>query len=734
MRIKELYATFGSLDNKKLSLKDGLNIVHGRNEAGKSTWGAFIRAMLYGISTREKAKAGYIPDKERYLPWNGSPMYGKCTLISGGDEIFIERTSGKSGVFSKVEAKNLSRGVSAPTGEELCGIARGVYDRCAFIGQAKLDVDRDADTEKKILSLASSGEETVSAREVVSRLEKSQRLIRSPRGLGTLCDLEKEITKKVSDIEYAKNTAAELARTEESLTAYARDEKELLRAIEIARAEEKKGARLVSLHAEKALREAEEKIKKYDNYPTKADYDLFSSDVSTLNRLSLSAQALKATLSADELEYENALKEISESRAFGGMNLALARERAKADTERLKESKKRKVSPAGILSICAALLLAGGSFAMYTAGNMPVFAAGAAFSTCFAVVGCILILTSGKREMRECISEMTSRYGGADSETIEQALISYSTALSRVDDALGQLTEKREAQSELSGKLEFSQKAVTEMLLRFGINAPSPNDGENIMKTMADEREAAYTVLREARIRAEAINSTQPNDEDEIEYTEDEIPELPLAELLETSEEKASVRKNLELTLAALRERLSGFDISRAESELDAMRGKEKELTRSFDAFSLAMKYIGEAEAELSERFSPEVEKRTSEIFSALCGGSFEVVRIRNRDFDMDVATGVASARRDGLFLSRGTLDELYFSLRLALCELILPEAGSPPIILDDAFVNFDDERLSRALMLLKELSKKRQIILFSCHRREAAFFKNDSEVNVINL
>lgn len=734
MRIKELYATFGSLDNRQLTLKDGLNIVQGRNEAGKSTWGAFIRAMLYGISTREKAKAGYIPDKERYLPWNGNPMYGKCILTSGGDEISIERTSGKSGVFSKVEAKNLSRGGSAPTGEELCGIARGVYDRCAFIGQAKLDVDRDADTEKRILSLASSGEETVSAHEVISRLEKGQRLIRSPRGLGTLCDLEKEIAKKTADIEFAKSTAQELAQTEESLAVYTSEEKKLLRDIEIARAEEKKGARLLSLRAEESLRSAEENIRKFDTYPTKSDYELFSADVATFNRLSLSAQALKASLATDELEYENALKEISESRAFGGMNLALARERAATDTARLEKSKKRKISPGGILSLCAALLLAGGSFVLYRAGNIPFFAAGAVSSVCFASVGTALLLTAGKRELRECIKEMNDRYGGADTETIEQALIAYSSALSRVDDALGQLTEKRATLHELAGKLEFSQKAVTDTLLRFGINSASADDGENIMKAMTEEREAAYTALREARIRAEAISSAQADSNETVAYTEEEIPLLSLAELTSAADEKSAVRKNLELTLAALRERLSGFDISHAECELETMRKKEEKLTRSFDAFSLAMKYIGEAEAELSERFSPEVEKRTSEIFSALCGGSFEVVRIRNRDFDMDVATGVASARRDGLFLSRGTLDELYFSLRLALCELILPEEGSPPIVLDDAFVNFDDERLSRALMLLKKLSEKRQIILFSCHGREAAFFENDDEVNIINL
>lgn len=734
MRIKELYATFGSLDNRQLTLKDGLNIVQGRNEAGKSTWGAFIRAMLYGISTREKAKAGYIPDKERYLPWNGNPMYGKCILTSGGDEISIERTSGKSGVFSKVEAKNLSRGGSAPTGEELCGIARGVYDRCAFIGQAKLDVDRDADTEKRILSLASSGEETVSAREVISRLEKKRRLIRSPRGLGTLCDLEKEIAKKTADIDFAKNTAQELAQTEESLAVYTREEKQLHRNIEIARAEEKKGARLLSLRAQEALREAEEKIKNYNNYPTKAEYELLSADVATLNRLSLSAQALKASLAADELEYQNALKEVSDSRAFGGMNLALARERAAADTERLEKLKKRKISPAGILSLCAALLLAGGSLATYRSGNIPVFVAGVAFSVCFSAVGLVLMLTAGKRELRECIGEMTDRYGGADSETIERALVSYSSALSRADDALGQLTEKREAQSQLSGKLEFSQKAVTETLLRFGINAASADEGERIMKAMAQEREDSYTALREARIRAEAIISAQTDGDETVKYTEAEIPQLSLAELVSEAEQKSAVKKNLELSLAALRERLSGFDISLAENELAAMRKKERDLIRSFDAFSTAMEYINEAESELSERFSPEVEKRTSEIFSSLCGGSFEVVRIRNRDFDMDVATGIASARRDGLFLSRGTLDELYFSLRLALCELILPEESSPPIVLDDAFVNFDDERLARALTLLRELSKKRQIILFSCHGREAAYFENDSAVNIINL
>ena len=56
------------------------------------------------------------------------------------------------------------------------------------------------------------------------------------------------------------------------------------------------------------------------------------------------------------------------------------------------------------------------------------------------------------------------------------------------------------------------------------------------------------------------------------------------------------------------------------------------------------------------------------------------------------------------------------------------------PLILDDAFVNFDDARLEQALLLLKELAGERQVILFSCHKREAAFFAEDRAVHVVDL
>ena len=72
--------------------------------------------------------------------------------------------------------------------------------------------------------------------------------------------------------------------------------------------------------------------------------------------------------------------------------------------------------------------------------------------------------------------------------------------------------------------------------------------------------------------------------------------------------------------------------------------------------------------------------------------------------------------------------------MRLAICDLVLPEEKRVPIVLDDALASFDDERCAAALRWLKEEGKRRQILLFTCHSREAAFFDGDGEVSVQRL
>ena len=93
MQINHMAATFGKLDNAQLTLQPGLNIICAPNESGKSTWAAFLVAMLYGVSTRDQRKDGYIPVKEKYKPWSGRPMEGSMDIVWQGRNITIQRTT-----------------------------------------------------------------------------------------------------------------------------------------------------------------------------------------------------------------------------------------------------------------------------------------------------------------------------------------------------------------------------------------------------------------------------------------------------------------------------------------------------------------------------------------------------------------------------------------------------------------------------------------------------------------
>ena len=79
---------------------------------------------------------------------------------------------------------------------------------------------------------------------------------------------------------------------------------------------------------------------------------------------------------------------------------------------------------------------------------------------------------------------------------------------------------------------------------------------------------------------------------------------------------------------------------------------------------------------------------------------------------------GIYSARYAGVDTSYDIKNNL-LAVRLAVCELALPEGETCPLIIDDALVNLDETRLEQAMALLREIAKERQIILFSCRKTD---------------
>jgi uncharacterized protein YhaN len=95
---------------------------------------------------------------------------------------------------------------------------------------------------------------------------------------------------------------------------------------------------------------------------------------------------------------------------------------------------------------------------------------------------------------------------------------------------------------------------------------------------------------------------------------------------------------------------------------------------------------------------------------------------VLNRDFTLQVAAEKETALRGSQFRSDGTVDQLYLALRLAVAKTLSPDA---PLVLDDALVRFDDQRLAAAMALLKEEAKSKQVLLFTCQSREQLTIDN---------
>ena len=169
------------------------------------------------------------------------------------------------------------------------------------------------------------------------------------------------------------------------------------------------------------------------------------------------------------------------------------------------------------------------------------------------------------------------------------------------------------------------------------------------------------------------------------------------------------------------------------QARLGELEGELERRREEYEALNLAIEVLGEANAQLRQRFSPALNARAGGILSALTGGKYSKVAL-TREFEALVSQADDPTPRKALNLSQGTIDQVYLAVRLAVCREALPAKEPPPLILDDALVNFDDDRMKLALNYLRMVAKDRQVILFTCHSRERECLEKADGVNFICL
>ncbi len=728
MDILHLAATFGRLEHQELTLSPGLNVLYAPNETGKSTWGVFIRTMLYGLSTRER---GPMADKTRFAPWSGAAMQGRMDVSAAEGAYTLlrdtKRAASPMGEFSCTYTGTATPvdGITAQNaGDVLLGVPREIFERSAFIGQNALAVDQNAELERRIAALITTGEEDTSYSQSYERLKK-QLNRRKHNKTGLIPALEREI----DDLQLS-------LRELDALEAQARQAQSALDELE------RQAASLRQQAASWQALEQQSRTEEYTRAAQRADETARRAalleesaaglpDGQKLALLEGQAAALQDDLSGlarqrqDAQQAHQAAESAREALAAHPLypaGEAELRRRAAAIVPEKNPTVLLPVFTAGIIVIAGVLAF------LFRAQALPFW-----IFTGMAVLGAAT--TAAAVVLRRRAIAERQRYAENQRSALEAQMAEYLPL--REEEARLQ-AEAQRLDDAAAGAEDGCRRRLAGLLAQVRVFEPAAADLSGVQLALANVRRrqaeltAARQQSREAALYRDALQK--------------QLPDRPVAAKAVSVPglSKAEVDAGLARVQARLTAERSRFDtltghirsLDRSSDLQDQLAQKREQLAAlqtEYDAIALAMDALAQANTTLQNRFSPALGARAAEIFSAITEGRYDRVLL-SRDFSLSAEMAGDPVSRSIRLLSQGAADQLYLAVRLAICDMVLPAEKRVPLVLDDALTSFDDRRLRAALNYLLAESEKRQILLFTCQKREAEYLESRENVTVTCL
>ena len=714
MQIKRLAATFGRLENETLELSPGLNVIEAPNEAGKSTWTAFLRVMLYGLNTRDRSPSA---DKRRYQPWSGSAMNGLVELDLPQGEVTITRRTARSnapmGSFSAVytgTAAPVDFLTAASCGETLLGVPQDVFERSAYIRQSGLAVDQSAALERRIASLITTGEEDTSFTDAAGRLKKQLNARRHNR-TGRLPQLEQEMRALRSSVEELDRLSQAVDRDlaeQDALQARLEEIKDLMARHDGADLTDEARA-VESLRLDVAS--AHDRVKTLEStsrgLPDRLELETLQGRINALGSVSRAEAEAKS-------RQEVALQAFRRAESALAAHPLAGRDPSQAASMPLDAPPRPKLSPLPLVLTVAAGLLLAGALGWLTRLWPAAVGGGLALIAC----GLGFLLASLRRRREDWDQDY------AELSRQRQAQVSaYTELFDKASEARSVLQGAQAAYETVSAAGRANREQILQQIRAF--------------RPMVRDLDDARSAIKEAFARCGELERARRQEDDarlRWQTRRDEAPPLPAVavERPEVSREEL-LRRQADIVdqLSALRQRVHTTqgriqalgDLGDLRVQLTQMEEQYSALQQEYDAIAMAMEVLFVASSSLQTRFSPDLGSRAAAIFTKLTKGKYDRVLL-DQDLRPSAQESDQFIARDVPFLSQGAADQLYLAVRLAICDMVLPADKAVPVLLDDALVNFDDERMAAALDYLLELSERRQVLLFTCQRREGEYLR----------
>lgn len=629
MRITKIHLKgFGKFQGMSLDFKDGLNVIYGKNEAGKSTTHTFIKSMLFGL--KKNKLRGKIDLFSKYTPWENKETYeGTLDFTYEGKNYQIYRTFEAENPILTITDIDNNTTISNPEtflSKVLCNLNASTFDNTISIGQLKVAQDSTMVSElhKIIANINTSGNLSINTIEAINMLKKKK----DDFTLDLISDATLAYNKKLADI---KTIEKELQNKgyNNKLTEYLDKQKE----------------------AENKIKENSEKIEIYKRQ--------IADNTTILNRYGF--------YSKHDIE-----------------NIKDETEKLYMDYVPIKNSDK---STLGIIF------------------------------DIFGIFISIFLITLGTLMLVVTYPNVAS-------------ILNANTVVYNLEPIKNIILNSPIHPAPLIGII-FCFGFVMMLLCVLALS----NNSINIKKS--EEIQNILTEVLKNQIDSHVINDT--NMVAFREHMRDMLGLFKNSNLIE-SDITLLTKKNSELRVKIddYKEKIDEqkriqYDVEGKFNQLNKLReeieilkrGIEKndELNKEIDSLDLAIDTLSRLSNQIHVMFGTHLNKKASIYMQGLTMGKYTSLNV---DDSLNVTLNYDNKVIPLSQVSTGTMDQIYLAMRLASTDIIKGDNEPLPLLFDDSFAMYDNERIEYALKYLSE-NIKAQILIFTCHTREQALLAHNN-------
>ncbi len=727
---------FGKHAEQSWTFGEGVNLLTGPNEWGKSTFFSFLRAVLYGLNGR-----GNENERKRYAPWGGGDMSGELVfthqhltyraICTYG----LSRRSDKVHLYNEVSGEEVLLPPGQTIGEAILGLSAGAFDSSLYIGQLSSKIQAGQDKEglllQKLSALTGQGENDTSVKEVEKRLKQAMDSLRAPRSgngiLDRLQNRENACEQTLAELEQREEKASRL-REERDGFQRALQETDSVLAEQKQRQKQAQAALLLQKKQEiEKKRHLCQQLEQAVPQPTSEQWQ------EEITRLEQEANKLQTDL-ANQYAQEAALgKSLTNLRteqqatrsSISALSDSLSRRTAAPEEEDTLEAivVKKKWFYLTCLLFSLAVVSSVVSLAAFFALSFPLLTIFSGMAAAGSIIGGLLANLRRIHEAAEAAEQRVQQQWNWKRQK-DQLKTMQIRAAELVREIASQETERQTLLQSLSRCQEAKdQNQAALQQARQAWQASNKQQGLHekeaaLLKQLLEGRTLAEwdTLSRAAEESLTGCPSSfRQKSKDALEAILHEAAQQEQL-LLEKRSRLAEQYHYRQASLDALYPEDASDCYSEVYQERLYLKEQIQSYQRKYQALELVRQMISHSFEELQTRFGPALSRQTGAILSQITGGQHEQVKI-SKDFSVTV-WDEASDPHDSACFSGATVDQIYFALRVALSQLIRPSPEEPyPLLLDDPFVQYDPRRWQLAMAFLQEYSKEHhvQVLLATC-------------------